>query len=97
MLTGRPWSEILLLPNFFDERRFTAISTPAAPRRAALLSSRTSPGIRDQLSRALARLGVSLDQIGSGGTVVADPERWLAKYDLVLAVGRSAIEAHVVL
>ena len=42
------------------------------------------------------KANVSLDQIGSGGTVVADPERWLAKYDLVLAVGRSAIEAHVV-
>jgi len=103
MLTGTPWDRIAQLPNFFDERRFTAISNSGGARRAALFSSQTSSECRERLRALLAKLGFSLDHIGyHGGIATAAPERVLPQYDMIFAVGRSAIEAlasgaHVVL
>jgi FkbM family methyltransferase len=101
-LTGADWSEIYTLPNFFDERRFTQISNPKETRRATLLSNRTPPQFREQLCNWLAPLGFELDHIGHGGKPTREPERLLPHYDLIFAVGRSAIEglasgAHVIL
>ena len=101
-LTGTPWADIGTLPNFFDERRFTEISNPHGARRALILSSRTPPERRDQLRILLSKLGFELDHFGYGGQLKAEPERWLANYDIIFAVGRSAIEglasgAHVIL
>ena len=102
VLTGVPWADIETLPNFFDERRFTEISNPACGGKALLLSSRTPPERREQLRTLLSPLGFQLDHIGYGGQPSAEPEQWLAGYDIVFAVGRSAIEglasgAHVIL
>jgi hypothetical protein len=102
VLTGVAWSEIATLPNFFDERRFTEISDPTGGGKALLFSSRTPSEQREQLRAVLSTLGIELDHIGYGGQPTAEPERFLAAYDIIFAVGRSAIEAlasgaHVVL
>ena len=103
MVTGMPWEGITQLPNFVDDRRFTAIGAPGGVRRAALFSSRTQVECRETLRAVLAELDITLDHIGyNGGTPTATPERVLPQYDIVFAVGRSAIEAlasgtHVIL
>ena len=102
LLAGTEWEKIETVPNFFDEQRFTGIGDASSVRRAVLLSSRTSPEHREQLRATLDALGIELDHIGYGGRPTANPEQWLSSYDLVFAVGRSAIEglasgAHVIL
>jgi hypothetical protein len=102
VLTGTEWEHIETLPNFFDERRFVKLSTFAGANKAALLSSRTSPEQRDKLQAAISALGFQLEHIGYGSRPTPNPEEWLAGYDLIFAVGRSAIEAlasgaHVIL
>jgi FkbM family methyltransferase len=101
-LTGTDWRDILSLPNFFDERRFTQISSASGTQKALIFSSRTPPEFREQLRSFLIPLGFTLDHIGYGGVVSPTPEQVLPRYDLVFAVGRSAIEslasgAHVIL
>lgn len=101
-LTGVDWSRIKVLPNFFDERRFTQISNPSGARKALLFSSRTPSAFKDRLTAISASLGIALDHVGRGGVVSPSPEQILPNYDIVFAVGRSAIEslatgAHVIL
>jgi hypothetical protein len=101
-LTGVGWDDIVMLPNFFDDRRFTQISNPTGTRKALIFSSRTPAEFRERLRTLLTQLGFALDHVGYGGTVSPTPEQVLPQYDLVFAVGRSAIEslasgAHVVL
>jgi FkbM family methyltransferase len=102
LLTETGWDEILTLPNFFDERRFTQISSPPESRKALIFSSRTPPEFRERLRALLRPLDFTLDHVGYGGTVSSRPEQVLPQYDLIFAVGRSAIEslasgAHVIL
>jgi FkbM family methyltransferase len=101
-LTETDWDEILTLPNFFDERRFTQISSLPGSRKALIFSSRTPPEFRERLRTLLTPLDFTLDHVGYGGTVSPEPEQVLPQYDLIFAVGRSAIEslasgAHVIL
>jgi hypothetical protein len=103
VLTETAWSDIEMLPNFFDERRFTKISSPTGARKALIFSSRTPEQSRERLRSVLSPLGFEVDHIGyGGGEPTTEPERLLAEYDVIFAVGRSAIEAvasgaHVVL
>ncbi|MEW6212784.1 MAG: glycosyltransferase [Acidobacteriota bacterium] len=87
---------IRVLLNFVDLEKFLPREPlPASPRRALLFSSYASeqtciPVVRE----ACARAGLTLDVIGSlAGNAKAHPEESLREYDIVLAKGRSAIEA----
>jgi hypothetical protein len=93
LLTETPWEAIETLPNFFDEQRFAPISRTGKSAKALLFTSRTPPEQRERLRKFLAPLGFSLDHVGYGGQVTTEPERLLPLYDIVFAVGRSAIEA----
>ncbi|HEV7734497.1 MAG TPA: glycosyltransferase [Candidatus Binatia bacterium] len=84
------------LPNFVDLERFRPRPPlPASPRRALLMSNFANehnyvPPVREACRRA----GLAFDAIGSGvGNPCKRPETILGDYDLVFAVGRSALEA----
>ncbi|MCG6205017.1 hypothetical protein LPW26_10245 [Rhodopseudomonas sp. HC1] len=102
ILTNTPWPDIDILPNSFDERRFTSTGDPARFGRALLYSSRTTPQHREKLRSVLAGYGLELEHLGQGGTPTTEPENLLPQFDVIFAVGRSAIEAlasgaHVIL
>lgn len=102
VLTGTPCDEIIILPNSFDADRFRSIGDFSGRNQALIHSSRTRPEHREVLRNVLKRHGFELDHIGYGAELTQTPERWLSRFDVVFAVGRSAIEAaasgaHVVL
>ena len=87
-------SRIELLHNAVDLTRFPPRDPPLAdrPRRALAFTKYTShiPTLRI----ACRRKGLTFEALGRGGDrIVLDPERYLAKADIVFAVDRSAIEA----
>lgn len=93
---GIPDEQIQLLLNFVDLERFRPRTPlPARPQRALVFNNHAAegthlPAIRD----ACARLGLALDVMGAAAkTANAQPEKELERYDLVFAVGRSALEA----
>ena len=66
-----------------------------APRRALILSHRNNH--LAVVRAACAHLGLEVDALGAGaGEVVADLPDRLARYDLVFAIGRMALEAMAV-
>ena len=88
-------SKIVILPNFFDDRRFHMRKRPlrAKPLRALVFSNafdaKAAP-VRD----ACRRFGIALDVVGTGSANVhPKPELVLEEYDIVFARGRAAIEA----
>lgn len=94
---GLPGERIEIVPNFVDLDRFARIGEPAAvPRRILLYSNyvkKGSPYLR-AAEGAAATLGAQLDVVGSAmGNVTDSPETLLGTYDVVLAQGRSALEA----
>ena len=92
---GIPIERTEMLLNFVDLDRFRQRETlPAQPRRALVLSNQaTSDGYTRTIERACAAHGVSLDVVGLlHGNPTDAPERLLAKYDLVFAKGRAALE-----
>ncbi|WP_380787655.1 hypothetical protein [Sphingomonas sp. R86521] len=92
-LLGPPtWNDIMLVPNFFDPRRFG--TRKARKRSGALIhSSRATTAYVEQMRALLKRHGLAVDQIGYGSAVKERPETVLPRYRVVFAVGRSAIEA----
>lgn len=92
LLTGRPWSDFPISPNFYDPQRFRR-AREAAPARALLFSSKTEPKQREHLRSLVSAAGYELDHIGYGGIPAEAPEEVLPHYDLVFAVARSAVEA----
>jgi hypothetical protein len=93
LLTGATWNDIHISPNFFDETRFVGEGRADRGGKALLFSSKTTAAQRTALTGALKHFGYSLDHTGYGGIPVTAPEHILPAYDLVFAVGRSAIEA----
>lgn len=95
-----PPDRIATIHNFVDVERFQPRPPlPESPRRVLLFSNYPTPDSPYYLAAAEAcrRAGLALDVLGSGfGTVTAAPEKTLAGYDIVLAQGRSAIEAMAV-
>jgi len=96
---GIPEDRVRVLPNFVDLKRFTP-RDPLPPRLARALvfsnnaSERTHVGA---VREACGRAGIALDVIGaSAGNICARPEEVLARYDLVFAKGRCALEAAAV-
>ncbi len=93
---GIPEDKVTILQNGVDTRRFRPRrALPKAPKRAAVFSSyvRSRRDLVD-LRAACQQCGLSLDVIGSGmKRLVSEPENILRNYDLVFAIGRSALEA----
>ncbi|MSQ48754.1 MAG: hypothetical protein EXR78_10305 [Deltaproteobacteria bacterium] len=93
---GIPEEQIQLLLNFVDLQRFCPRAPlPARPQRALIFSNYATEGTHlPVLREACARLGLKLDVMGAAArTASAQPEKELGQYDLVFAVGRSALEA----
>ena len=96
---GIPIERTEMLLNFVDLDRFRQReAAPAQPRRALVLSNHaTSDGYTRTIESACAAHGVSLDVVGLlHGNPTDAPERLLAKYDLVFAKGRAALEGMAV-
>lgn len=96
---GIPESLVTVLPNGVDTERFNPrISLPERPRRALVFSNYVRLPIQiAELKEACSRQGISLDVVGAGmKRSVANPEHVLGDYDLVFAMGRSALEAMAV-
>lgn len=92
LMTGAPWQSVPVLPNFFDERRYLGEHREKRQRRALLFSRRATPRQIATLRDLFARAGLALDFAGMKGEV-EHPEDILPRYEVVLAVGRSAVEA----
>ena len=93
-------SRVRTLYNFVDTTRFVSRGAPPAkPRNALILNSRaTEPNFGALVREACRRHGVDeVDLIGYGSDrPVRNPELLFAKYDLVFARARTALEAMVV-
>jgi glycosyltransferase involved in cell wall biosynthesis len=99
-LMAQPWmspQQVLTIHNGVDTTRFRWRQTPLPkrPRRALLFSHHaTRSNFGGQMISICQRLNLRLDVLGQGfGHAVIDPENYLSKYDLVFAVGLSAMEA----
>jgi glycosyltransferase involved in cell wall biosynthesis len=93
---GIPGDRVTVLPNFVDTKRFSQVrSPPDRPRRAVLFSNGGLPARElRRLESACRTQGLSLDRIGMAyRTQQPRPEIILPEYDLVFAVGKSALEA----
>ena len=90
-----PDTAVVTVPNWVDTRRFRVVREPAVvPRRALLFQRDCNPSSwhAQQLRLAFFLAGIRLDlQLPAGGS--RSPEVVLPDYDIVLASGRSAIEA----
>jgi len=85
-----------LLLNFVDLARFTRRPPlPPRPQRALVLSNSARPGgYPVAIQAACAAAGITLDIAGAAAGQSTDaPEQLLARYDLVFAKGRTALEA----
>ncbi len=96
---GIPQRAIDVVANFVDTGRFTARSPlPQRPRRALVFSNYVvESAYLSAVREACGRLDIAVDVIGAGvGRPVRNPEALLGSYDVVFAIGRSALEAMAV-
>jgi hypothetical protein len=86
---------VAIVPNFVDLERFHQRSEFSdRPRRALLFGNWATEAYRDAVLAACASRAITLDVAGLNlGPVTDCPEMLLHQYDLVFAVGRSALEA----
>ena len=92
---GLPERSVITVPNWVDIDRFRFVRNPAETPEKALLYLRSidrSGWYVSQLSEAFDSMGIKLDLWLPRGDTRA-PELVLPEYDIVLASGRSAIEA----
>lgn len=86
--------KVSVILNFFDDERFKPRPPlPPKPQRALIFNN--NPGEHIRIVReACAASGISLDTLGmASGNATPYPEKILGDYDLIFAVGRSAIES----
>ena len=91
-----PEERTRVIYNWVDTMRFQRRPPlPQRPRKAAIFSNYAGPGTHmEPVQAACARLGISLDVIGSTmGTTSAAPEHRLGAYHVVFAKARCALEA----
>jgi hypothetical protein len=92
---GLPDQDVITVPNWVDLDRFRFVRNPSQKPQNALLYLRSfdrNSWHASQLSQAFESMGVKLDLwLPQGET--REPEVLLPQYDVVLASGRSAIEA----
>jgi hypothetical protein len=90
---------VTVLPNGVDTQRFRPrTSLPEQPQRALVFSNYVTHETQvSDLRRACTMTGMSLDVAGAGmRRITSEPERTLSEYELVFAMGRSALEAMAV-
>ncbi len=95
-LTGRSAEEITVIPNTVHLGRFSRVRRQeSTPRRAVVFGNTAIPADHIAvLERACRERGIALDLIGEPfGTATAEPHVILPDYDIVFAIGRSALEA----
>jgi glycosyltransferase involved in cell wall biosynthesis len=88
-----------LVLNFVDLARFQPRpGLPTRPARALVFSNQaTDDGYARAIASACGEAGVALDVVGSArGNAATSPETLLARYDVVFAKARSALEAMAV-
>jgi hypothetical protein len=88
--------KVVVINNWVQLDRFASRSTlPSKPTRALVFSNYAEPcGFVESVRRACDSSGIALDVIGRFyGNTVDDPGKVLLDYDLVFAIGRSALEA----
>ena len=93
---GIPSEKFEIIPNHIDLVRFSTVRTPLEQPQKALLYSngRFTEGMISDIRRACGDRGITLNLAGScAGSQITEPEKVLPDYDLVFAVGRSALEA----
>jgi glycosyltransferase involved in cell wall biosynthesis len=96
---GLPPEKVRVILNFVDGSRFPRRRPlPSRPQRALVFSNQAEDGGYAGLIReACAGSGIQVDLLGrSGGRISADPGTVLARYDLVFAKARAALEAMAV-
>jgi hypothetical protein len=93
LLTGGGWDTIHIIPNFFDAARFRRRDKRESGKKALVYSNKVGPDDIALLRAAIERHGYQFDAAGQWERPVDRPEEILPGYDLVFAVGRSAIEA----
>lgn len=94
--TGRPAGEIGIFSNSVHLGRFHKVRELCQrPRRALLYGNAFIPASHvSRLQQTCDRAGIRLDKLGAPfGNAVTAPEEVLPEYDLVFAIGRSALEA----
>ena len=95
--TGAPPERVHVVENGVNLVRFKgrSLPLPKTPRRALLFDNYAKEGKEVELLRSVCRnRGMDLDLAGrESERPLADPESVLPGYDLVFAVGRSALEA----
>jgi hypothetical protein len=88
--------KIVVIKNWVQLDRFPCrASLPSIPARALVFSNYAEPGgYVESIRKACDSSGIALEVIGRHyGNTVADPGKILGNYDIVFAVGRSALEA----
>ena len=97
---GVPPERVAVVANFVDLSRFRLRGPlPHRPARALILNNAVGPGSRlaEAAGRACAEAGIALDIFGAAaGNATDRPEELLRDYDVVFAVGRTALEAMAV-
>jgi glycosyltransferase involved in cell wall biosynthesis len=95
-VTGRKLGDIVIIPNSVHLGRFQKVRhLPRTPQRALLFGNTFIPGESiSKLRRACTRCGMTLDLVGAQfGNATSAPQDLLPEYDIVFAIGRSALEA----
>jgi hypothetical protein len=93
---GIPKSQITVVPNFINAKRFSEVRRPPDRPTRALLFGKGGFSVDEltRLEQACSEAGMSLDKIGYPYKNPQErPEAFLQDYDLVFAIGRCAIEA----
>ena len=94
-VAARAWHpRIVRMKQPIDLLRFRALALPRSPARVALVMSNYLKAPRAAMVEDACRAaGLELDRIGMPRTPTAAPELALARADLVIGCGRSALEA----
>ena len=95
-VTGRKSEDIVVLPNSVRLDRFRRVREPRqTPKRALLFGNSFIPGeYISRLRSACRKCGITLEFAGAPfGNATSTPEELLPDFDIVFAVGRSALEA----
>lgn len=96
ILSGIHESKIQILLNFVDLERFTSrMPLPSKPKRALIFSNQANEqNVVPIIRKACLMSGIQLDVVGTkANNSIEHPESILGYYDLVFAVGKSALEA----
>lgn len=85
--------EVVRLRQPIDTRRFAAGEPVDTPRRVLALSNYLDGQVRDRVEAVCADAGLELEHMGMHGLVGTSPEHAIRAADIVIAQGRSALEA----